>query len=159
MPLNKTSLVRNAKLEDLDSIQRIEDASFGDYDQPFSREVFVKFLEENPSGFRVVEDMGVVAGYCYTSLPKRGAVGHQMKATIYSLAISPEARKRSFATMLLQDSIEALRGKDVDLILQVAIPNVAAQNLYRKFGFVTERTRRHYYGIGRHAYEMKLHVK
>jgi ribosomal-protein-alanine N-acetyltransferase len=155
----KTSLVRNANLRDLDAIQKIEDASFGDYDQPFPREIFLKFLQENPAGFRVIEDRGVVAGYCYTSLLGRSVFGRQVSATIYSLAISPDARRRGFATLLLKDSIDSLKGKNVDLMLQVAIPNVAAQNLYTRFGFVMVRMRHHYYGVGKHAYEMKLHIE
>jgi len=151
-------LIRNATIKDLDSIQEIEDASFADNDDPFPRRVFLNFLRKYPEGFRIAEQDSFVVGYCYTSPPERRLFSKNPKATIYSLAVSPSQRRLGIGSMLLRDAIDRLRGRRVILELQVAVQNIAAQELYKKFGFAITGTRYHYYGAGKDAYEMNLEI-
>ncbi|MHB8567415.1 MAG: GNAT family N-acetyltransferase [Nitrososphaerales archaeon] len=157
MPEEDKVRIRTAMQGDLDAIDKIENASFGSYDEPFPRSIFQGFLETNPEGFRVAElDLNIV-GYCYTSPLERQLLGRKFRATIYSLAVDPHQRHLGIGSSLLKDAIERLRGRSKIVVeLQVAVANRDAQNLYRKFGFVESRELHDYYGSGKHAYEMKL---
>ena len=154
--------IRQARDSDLDSILLIENASFGIYDNPFPREMFVDFLIKNPEGFKVAEIGGSVVGYGYTTRAKRHVFGKEYEATIYSLAVSQEFRRCGVGSALLRDSLERLSASTPNSIiiitLQVSVKNHEAQHLYLKFGFKQTRTLRGYYGFGKDAFEMKLYL-
>lgn len=158
---NNDVIIRQAQNSDLDGILLIENMSFGIYDNPFPREMFVDFLIKNPEGFRVAEVGGSVVGYCYTTRAKKHVFGSEYEATIYSLAVSHESRRRRIGTALLQDSLGKLSASTPDSVivvkLQVSVKN-EAQHLYSKFGFRQTRVLSDYYGLGKDAFEMKLHL-
>ena len=156
-------LVRQARDSDLDGILLIENASFGTYDNPFQREMFVDFLKKNPEGFRVTQIGDSVVGYCYTTQARKKHVfGREYEATIYSLAVNPEFRKRAIGSALLKDSLErlsvAVPNSKIIVRLQVSVKNQEAQRLYSKFGFRRTRTLVAYYGGGKDAFEMELEL-
>lgn len=157
--------IREASEADLGEIQRIEDASFGKYDEPYPPELFRGFLWENPSGFLVAELNGRVAGYCYASRPKRKRVllaAEEYESTIYSLAVSPGMRRRGVAKALVEEAVRRIRGLGFDSVtlkLQVSVDNLGAQTLYFGLGFLRSGFLQNYYGRGRDAIEMKLCVR
>ena len=65
---------------------------------------------------------------------------------ITTIATAPEMRQRGVGELVLNGLIDAAQelGADV-LTLEVRVSNVAAQNLYRKYGFQVQGTRRRYY--------------
>jgi ribosomal protein S18 acetylase RimI-like enzyme len=154
-------VLRGANAGDLDIIQVIENSSFGTFDRPFTPEIFRAFLSENPLGFRVAEISGRIVGYCYTTPLRRKIFGRRYEATICSLAVSPESRRKGTGTILVRDSIESVRSAgrpDTVLKLQVSESNLEAQGLYYKLGFRRSRLLRSYYGLGKDAIEMKLEI-
>ena len=137
-------VLREARDRDLESIQLIENSSFGTYDRPFTPATFRTFLSENPSGFRVAETSGRIVGYCYTTPLSRKIFRKGYEATIYSLAVSPELRRKGTGTTLVRDSIERIRSEGLPvavLKLQVSVSNLEAQELYYKLGFIQNRER------------------
>lgn len=65
---------------------------------------------------------------------------------ITNIAVHPEAQRKHIATQILKRIIcEAQRLGGENITLEVRKSNVAAQNLYRKFGFETISQRKRYY--------------
>jgi ribosomal-protein-alanine N-acetyltransferase len=65
---------------------------------------------------------------------------------INNLAVDPRWRRRGVARALLQAALEGgRRNRARRAILEVRVSNVAAQGLYRAFGFETAGIRRRYY--------------
>jgi [ribosomal protein S18]-alanine N-acetyltransferase len=68
------------------------------------------------------------------------------EAHITTIGVDPPYRGRGFGELLLLALIdEAVRRGATWLTLEVRVSNAVAQDLYRKYGFVVQSTRRHYY--------------
>ncbi len=99
----------------------------GELRQPTSRRYVVAL-----DGYRVVGFAGLML---------TGFEGH-----ITNVAVDPDARRRHIATrMLLVLFREAIALGLEDLTLEVRVTNRAAQELYRRFGFVPGGVRPNYY--------------
>ncbi len=71
---------------------------------------------------------------------------------IMTLAVHPEHRRRGIGTLLLLHLFaEARKRKVLRLTLEVRETNLAAQCLYRQFGFAVAGRRRRYYSDGEDA--------
>ena len=76
---------------------------------------------------------------------------------LFNLAVAAAYRRRGLAKYLLAATLEIIAangGRDV--FLEVNVANVAAQNLYRQFGFRICRLRKNYYGFRQDAYVLRL---
>ncbi len=143
--------IRDCALEDIPRVLAIENVSF---DDPYPESLFISFLERFPSGFRVAESNGTLAGYCVI-LALRDA--HTFVIT--SLAVHPDFKRKKIATHLLEDAVSIARKNGaMCLTLQVAVDNIAAQNLYSKFGFVKNQIIKNYYRKGLDGIEMELEL-
>ena len=142
--------IRNCYEEDLSAVSKIEDASF---DDPYPYELFVALLQDFPAGFRLaVLRNDQIVGYCILSRPRERRV-----LVISSIAIDPNFRRHHFGSQLLADAIRiATESGANEIILQVAVDNISAQALYRKFGFRDAGTIENYYGRGRDGHQMEL---
>jgi [ribosomal protein S18]-alanine N-acetyltransferase len=120
-------------------ILAIERAS---YPKPWSSQVFHDELDQARHGYRyylVARRGRVVIGY-------GGLMFAADEAHVTNLAVHPEHRRRGVASRLLlalaRDAIE--RGS-LAWTLEVRASNIAAQELYRRFGFVPAGVRARYY--------------
>jgi len=80
-------------------------------------------------------------------------------AHLYKIVVNPLYRKRGYAGMLLERSIEYLKSKSCkSVFLEVEDTNIAAHELYLKYHFENLHFARHFYGQNRHAYKMMLSI-
>lgn len=140
-------IVRNCGMDDLESIQEIEDASF---DDPFPPELFSSYLSKFPSGFRVATLENEIIGYYIVTMRKESA-------ELASIAIKKDYQGRHFGSRMIEDLIVLCRHfKAKRIYLIVRTDNQAAISLYDKFGFQRQGQIRDYYGPGRHGFRMEL---
>lgn len=149
MPFHETA-IRECRMEDLASVQEIENASF---DDPYPPSLFLSFFKKFPRGFRVLTIDQLLVGYCSTVLERKNAL-------IVSLAVRPVYRRRHLGSKLLQDAIDLSKTQfNVSGIeLQVSVDNNAAISLYSGFGFLVGSKIRNYYGEGRDGFSMRLQL-
>jgi ribosomal-protein-alanine N-acetyltransferase len=136
------TIVRNATLDDIDAIMRIENASF-DLPVRFPEIMFIYYMRRfNDFFFVVLDSSGSVMGYTFLE-PKRGC-GYVM-----SIAVHPQNRSQGYAKLLLAalESECAKKGL-TKMKLDVKKGNLAAIELYKKLGFVKAHTKKDFYGPG-----------
>jgi ribosomal-protein-alanine N-acetyltransferase len=121
---------------DLHTVAAIEGQVFPD---PWPESFFAGELTQPLVYARVAESGGSVAGYSVAWLG--AGTGH-----LGNLAVAPAFRRRGVARRLLEDLLERAGQLHVaNLTLEVRVSNVAAQQLYRSFGFRLVGLRRGYY--------------
>jgi ribosomal-protein-alanine N-acetyltransferase len=112
------------------------------YPRPWTAQVFVEELEQARVGKRhyLVGTIGdELVGY-------GGLLYVENDAHVTNIAVDPMWRSRGIATELLLDlAWEANRRGCEAMTLEVRHTNVAAQQLYRRFGFVPAGVRKKYY--------------
>lgn len=68
------------------------------------------------------------------------------EAHLMNIAVHPEYRGIGAGEKILEALIDLCRIKNInDITLEVRVSNIPAQNLYKKFGFMQEGIRKHYY--------------
>jgi ribosomal-protein-alanine N-acetyltransferase len=123
---------------DLDAVHRIATLCFP---VPWTREEFQKELSRDYSVLRVLraalsEPVCAFANYWH--------VGDEIQ--LMNVATLPEMRGRGQGSALLLDLLLQARERAAALVtLEVRRSNAAARALYRKFGFVEQGIRQHYY--------------
>lgn len=134
--------IETMRLDYLNQVLVIEQASFKDPWPPVS---FVAEIEHPWSWFRVIGPGGKagglerVEGYiiCWVILSDMH---------LLNLAVLPERRRRGLAGMLLENALADFARAGGGLVnLEVRPSNVAAQKLYRAFGFEEVGRRKRYY--------------
>ncbi len=135
-------IVRAMKLQDLDRVYAIERQSFS---LPWPERSFRFELDENPNSRLWVAEVRQPEG-------NRAVVGMLVmwvvvdEAHIGTFAIHPAYRQKGIATRLLAHVLIKVGEAGVRRVfLEVRRSNQAAQNLYKRFGFVVEGVRRGYY--------------
>ena len=112
------------------------------YPRPWTPQVFVEELEQARVGKRhyLVGTIGdELVGY-------GGLLYVENDAHVTNIAVDPMWRSRGIATELLLDlAWEANRRGCEAMTIEVRHTNVAAQQLYRRFGFVPAGVRKKYY--------------
>ncbi len=121
----------------LRSVMRIERQA---HPKPWSVGVFASELGQGDSRHYVVlKAGGKIVGY-------GGLMFVADEAHVTNIAIAPTERRHGLGTLLLGElAMEGTRRHCVAMTLEVRMSNMAAQNLYRKFGFVSAGVRRNYY--------------
>lgn len=141
--------IRPARLPDIEALLDIENASFTD--DRFNRRRFHHLLTRAHAVALVAEDGGQVCGYAAVLMSRGTSL-----ARLYSMAVSPECRKRRLGRELLAAAEEAARQEGAAYMrLEVRPDNVSAQALYsaagyREFGVVHD-----YYEDGADALRME----
>lgn len=74
-------------------------------------------------------------------------------ADIIYIGVLPEYQRQGLARELIQN----LQKQYHTLYLEVETTNCAACSLYANLGFLVQRTRPNYYGLGRDAFDMLYH--
>lgn len=133
----------------LRAVMRIERHA---HPKPWSLGVFTSELAQDFRYYVVLKVDGKVTGY-------GGLMFAADEAHVTNIAIAPAARRQGLGSRLLAElAHESTRRQCESMTLEVRMHNVAAQNLYRKFGFVIAGARRNYYPeTGEDAYIMWLH--
>ncbi len=137
-----TLLIEPMRHEDLSEVLAIEAASFR---LPWTRDMFENELaREDISQVLIARMVGSgnpppLAGYICVWV-----VGEEMH--VNNLAVDPRWRRRGIAGALLEAALDSgrLRGAR-RAFLEVRASNVAAQGLYRRFGFEAAGVRKRYY--------------
>lgn len=129
-------VVRRMRVEDLPEVLAIEVLSFS---PPWSRRLFLQELAGPGRYYVVVEYQGKVIGYA--GLSHLFGEGH-----VTTLAVAPDFRAKGVGSCLIEFLINKAIGLKLRLLtLEVRESNLAAQRLYKEFGFQVIGKRRNYY--------------
>lgn len=130
-------IVRKMIAEDIDSILEIEKEAFT---TPWSREAFLTEIKENLLAYYLIAEVnGKVTGYGGIWLILNE--GH-----ITNIAVKEEYKGNGIGNSILEGLICYCMKNSIDnMTLEVRESNVIAQNLYRKYGFVSSGKRPNYY--------------
>ncbi|RLG08853.1 MAG: N-acetyltransferase [Thaumarchaeota archaeon] len=103
--------------------------------------------------FKAVMDDGSLAGFIIGRLEN---IGGKTVGRIYTINVDPRFRRIGIAKALMKKiEAEFAAWGCVEIILEVAVDNRPALELYKSLGFKFTRLLKDYYGPGRHAYEAK----
>ena len=129
--------IEDMRKEDIDEILEIEKTSFP---SPWTREAFLTELEERDSShFLVAKSEGRVVGYAGFWLAFN-------EAHITNLAVHLECRRKKIGERLIRFLLKLAISKGAKrATLEVRPSNIAAQNLYQKFGFEIKGVQKGYY--------------
>lgn len=131
--------VRQAKLDDLDAISRIEELSFK---EPYSKSLLLTLLVLHSDTFFVAELDGEVVGYAVGAIIR--GEGH-----VVSIAVHPLHRRRGVGKVLMEALEGALSAKRARCFkLEVREDNDGARGFYEKIGYKLVGRVRRYYGNG-----------
>ena len=135
-------VVREAALDDLDAIAKLEPDSFPE-DQ-VSRRSFSRFLRAPHRPVIAAAIDGELAGYALLSLRKSARA-----VRIYSIAVDARFARRGVGLALLQacEKYARLHGRS-ELTLEVRYDNAPAIALYEKWGFRQFGEHEDYYADG-----------
>jgi [ribosomal protein S18]-alanine N-acetyltransferase len=130
-------IVRQMQLADIPAVYTIETASFA---TPWTIDIFEREITENTfANYFVIENEGVIAGYCGMWLVID-------EAQITNIAILPNYRGKKLGEKLFAHVMgQAILAGAYRLSLEVRVSNLPAQHLYRKFGLVPGGIRKNYY--------------
>lgn len=109
------------------------------YARPWTARVFHDELGQPNRSYVVAASDGSVVGYSGMML-----IGEDAHVT--TISVLPEQQRRGLGTFLLLDLARTARRRGArHLTLEVRTGNVAAQALYRRFGFAPVGVRKNYY--------------
>lgn len=135
-----------ATTNDLNAIKEIEDEAFH---KPFTLEELTYEIKENPFSKYIL---------CLIDNKIVGFINFWItfdSATINQIATKKEYRNKGIATNLLEYAETLLKKENVEFFtLEVRESNVAAINLYLKFGFIKVSVKKGYYEDGENAIYM-----
>lgn len=140
-------IIRQAKIEDLESVYLLETLCFND---PYPKELLYMLLTLYPELFLVIELDSAMVGYVAGILRSDG-FGH-----IVSLCIHPAFRMRGLGAKLVEH-IEKIFKESFKVCryrLEVRVFNIGAISLYKKLGYRIISRVPSYYPDGEDAYIM-----
>ncbi|OGC08164.1 ribosomal-protein-alanine N-acetyltransferase [candidate division WOR-1 bacterium RIFOXYA2_FULL_36_21] len=121
-------IIRKAEKKDFETILDIENKSFK---KPWSKSQ----IESALKNIYVLTDSNTIKGFiCFEAVKNEGHILH--------MAVSPSYRGKGFGEKMMEEILKS----PCDLFfLEVREGNIAAQNLYKKFGFEIISKRKNYY--------------
>ncbi len=126
------------KINHIDQIYEIEKNSFS---VPWSKDSFIKDLDNFCSIYYVAMDNDEVVGYM-------GMWHIVTEGHITNVAVKESHRKMGIGTKLISKMLEIGEEKEMlGITLEVSVANIPAINLYEKFGFKKEGIRKEYYEV------------
>lgn len=143
-------VIRKMRLDDVPAVVELDQKSFS---LPWPERSFRFELTDNPASHCWVAELdGKVVGMIVVWLIAS-------EAHVANLATHPDFRRRGIAKRLLSHALQDLLEKGArSSFLEVRESNLAAQAMYRKFGYTeTGRRRRYYRDNDEDALLMSLH--
>ena len=136
-------VIRQAALQDAQQMAELDRICFS---VPWSLESFIQELSANEKAmYFVAETDGEIAGYA--GLWQILDEGH-----ITNVAVAPKFRRQGLATAIFDAFLAEGRARGIRAFtLEVRASNIAAQELYRKFGFQSAGERPGYYEDNKEA--------
>lgn len=138
------------RADHIDAVHSIETAATPD---PWSRELFASELTGDGNGrlWLVAEEDGRVVGF-------GGLLFVVDEAHIMNVAVDPAHQRKGLATTLVSRLLlDAGDRGATGATLEVRVSNMAARNLYKRFGFEEAGRRPRYYPDGEDAMIMWVH--
>jgi len=134
--MNNNLIIRDMKLEDIDSVYDVEKSCFSD---PWSKDSFKKEIKNNLAKYLVAQVEDKVVGYV-------GAWFIVDEAHITNVAISPKHRGQKIGDKIIKYLIDECTKSGIKaMTLEVRSSNIVAQNLYKKYDFKFAGVRKEYY--------------
>jgi ribosomal-protein-alanine N-acetyltransferase len=131
-------VIQRMSQEDVEEVARLEKICFSD---PWSKEAFIEELGQRLAIPLVVKLEDEVVGYTFL-----WHLDDQLE--IANIAVSPEHRKEGIGERLMRSVLKEAEDRNCrSIILTVRESNIAAINLYTKFGFVEIGRRKRYYRL------------
>ncbi|MEG2330307.1 ribosomal protein S18-alanine N-acetyltransferase [Anaerorhabdus sp.] len=130
-------MIRSMDLGDLDRVEQLEAELFS---LPWKKEDFKRELIENEfAHYFVVEENNEVVGYC-------GIWNLYEQAQITTIGVAKDCQGKGYASLLMEkiEEVSVANGCET-CSLEVRVSNIAAQNLYTKYGYITVNIRKGYY--------------
>ena len=119
------TIIKKADITDAKYIAEIEKQCFS---TPWSQKDIIDSLNSGAL-FLKAETQGEISGYC-------GLLNASGEGYIINVGVSNKFRRQKIASKLIEELIKKGREMKLDFIsLEVRESNIAAQNLYKKFGF------------------------
>jgi len=143
------TLIRHAVPADFESLLAIDVSSFPG-GVAYDATELAYFMNHEGAETIVLEADGKIVAFLIMEIHRT-----RRTATIVTLDVCENERRNGYASQLLKRSEEMLRDFGVEAYdLQVDITNKGAIAFYKKHGFTTVRTLRHYYANGNDAFLM-----
>ena len=144
--------VRHLRARDLDRIEEIEQASFGE--DAYDRKLFAEYRRKCGELFLVALKGRNICGYMITCTRADPAA-----AEVISLAVDPDFRGQGAASALMAGTLRRLRRRAIPRAgLMVKASNVAARRFYERWGFRRVRRVPGYYEDGKDGLRMRLEL-
>ena len=141
-------MIRKMEIRDADEVYNIENQAFF---EPWSKKNLIKDLESNTFlNHYVAEKDGKIVGFYISSQVLD-------EVEIFTIAVDRDYKNMGIATSLLNHLVATSIANNMkEIWLEVSTKNLAAINLYKKFGFEIMGIRKNYYQkVGEDAYNMK----
>jgi [ribosomal protein S18]-alanine N-acetyltransferase len=143
------TLIRHAVPADFESLLAIDVSSFPG-GVAYDATELAYFMNHEGAETIVLEADGKIAAFLIMEIHR-----NRRTATIVTLDVCENERRNGYGTQLLRRSEEMLIDFGVEAYdLQVDVTNTGAIAFYKKHGFTTVRTLRHYYANGNDAFLM-----
>lgn len=135
--MEKKTLIRPMKIEDIDDVLKIEQVAF----EKQSRDDFIRCINRGEVyKYFVLEEDGKIIGYY-------GMSAISDEGELLTIALNPEKRGRGYASQMMRTCIlQAGFSGSKKIFLEVNENNMIAIILYKKFGFREISRRKNYYG-------------
>jgi ribosomal protein S18 acetylase RimI-like enzyme len=132
-------IIRNATLQDIDSLEHIESESWSANSTPLWPTLTPAFNVRLPIDNTLVAEVdGAVVGYCVIGARTLLACNRHV-FSIRSLAVLPEFRQKKIGYNLIMKAEEFVRSKGgLKITLTVMSSNSQAISLYKSCGFIQE---------------------
>ncbi|NPV59694.1 MAG: ribosomal protein S18-alanine N-acetyltransferase [Actinobacteria bacterium] len=129
-------LIHPMREEDLAEVMELERRAFA---SPWTRDMYLRELEKPEGCYIIARQEGELAGYGGTLLILD-------EAHVMTLAVREDRRRRGIGARLLLELVRRSEEKGARfLTLEVRKSNLAAIELYGRFGFQIMGERKHYY--------------
>lgn len=117
----------------------------------YTKHTFAYLLgEPNSLSYRAVNPNGQMSAFVFVMTSREDGTGH-----ITTIGVAPEHRRRGLANKLLRHAEDALRRRDINVVmLEVRVSNLAAQNLYRALDYAIVQRLPKYYNNGEDGFLM-----
>jgi len=135
--------------EQLSEVLRLNIRCFRNGDN-YTKHTFEYLLgEPRTLSYRTVTSTGDLVGFAFVMVKENNS------AHLTTIGVAPEHRRRGLGEHLIRHVEDALKAREVGTImLEVRVSNIAAQDLYRRLGYMAVQRIGRYYNNGEDCFLM-----